>query len=110
MCCVCFEKLIVYHSQFPMKSLFKIAIVVSVLAFFVPEVSIKLQAQTDNAPLCMMKAVRDFKIVVAAGATIEVERGQKFLGKLYPNMARIKIEGVWYEVSRNNVGGCVSFE
>jgi hypothetical protein len=47
---------------------------------------------------------------VAHGATIEVERGQKFLGKLYPNMARVKIEGVWYEVSRNNVGGCLSFE
>jgi hypothetical protein len=86
-----------------MKSLFKIAIVVSVLAFFVPEVSIKLQAQTDNAPLCMMKAVRDFKIVVAPGATIEVQSGEEFLGKMYPNMARIKIGEVWYEVSRNDV-------
>jgi hypothetical protein len=28
---------------------------------------------------------------------------QQFLGKLCPNMARIKIEGIWYEVSRNNV-------
>ena len=103
MCCVCFEKLIAYHSQFPMKSLFKIAIVVSVLAFFVPEASIKLQAQADNAPLCMMKAVRDFKIVVTPGATIEVQRGEEVLGKMYPNMARIQINGVWYEVSRNDV-------
>jgi hypothetical protein len=86
-----------------MKSLFKIAMVVSVLAFFAPEASVKLQAQTDNSPLCMMKAVRDFKIVVAPGATIEVQSGEEFLGKMYPNMARIKIRDTWYEVSRNDV-------
>jgi len=43
--------------------------------------------------------------------TIEVQNRQQFLGKLCPNMARTKIEGVWYEISRNNVsekleGGC----
>ena len=42
---------------------------------------------------------------------ISLQNRQQFLGKLCPNMARIKIEGVWYEVSRNNVsekleGGC----
>src|SRR5439155_25566814 len=36
---------------------------------------------------------------------------QQYEGKLCPNMARTKIEGVWYEISRNNVsekleGGC----
>jgi hypothetical protein len=94
-----------------MKSLPELAVVVSViLAFFVSGASIKIQAQDDGVRACVLQATRDFKIVVAPGATIEVERGQKFLGKLYPNMARVKIEGVWYEVSRNNVGGCVSFE
>jgi hypothetical protein len=93
-----------------MKSLPKLVVFLSViLAFFVPGASIKLQAQDDGVRVCVLQATRDFKIVVAAGATIEVERGQQFPGKLYPNMARIKIEGVWYEVSRNNVGGCVSF-
>jgi hypothetical protein len=93
-----------------MKSLFNVVTVVSViLAFFVSEASIKLQASDDGVRECVLQATRDFKVVVAPGATIEVQRGQPFLGKLYPNMARIKIEGVWYEVSRNNVGGCVSF-
>jgi hypothetical protein len=93
-----------------MKSLFKVITVVSViLAFFISGASIKIQAQDDGVRACVLQATRDFKIVVAAGATIEVERDQKFLGKLYPNMARIKIEGVWYEVSRNNVGGCISY-
>jgi hypothetical protein len=93
-----------------MKSLFKVVTVVSViLMFFISEASIKLQASDDGVRECLIQATRDFKIVVSAGATIEVERGQQFLGKLYPSMARIKIEGIWYEVSRNNVGGCVSY-
>ena len=93
-----------------MKSLFKVVTIVSViLAFFVSGASLKLQAQDDGVRPCVLQATRDFKIVVTPGATIEVQRGQQFLGKLYPNMARIKIEVVWYEVSRNNVGGCVSF-
>ena len=91
-----------------MKSLFKVVTVVSLILAF-PLVSIKIQAQDDGVRACVLQATRDFRIVVAAGATIEVERDQKFLGKLYPNMARIKIEGIWYEVSRNNVGGCVSY-
>lgn len=95
-----------------MKSPPKLAAVVSViLTFFVSGASTKLQAQDDGVRPCVLQATRDFKIPVAAGATIEVERGQQFVGKLYPSMARIKIEGVWYEVSRNNVserleGGC----
>src|SRR4029453_5733217 len=94
-----------------MKSLPKLAVVVSViLAFFVSGASIKIQAQDDGVRAGVFKAPRNFKIGVSPGATIEVERGQKFLGKLYPNMARVKIEGVWYEVSRNNVGGWVVFE
>jgi hypothetical protein len=93
-----------------MKSLFKVVTVVSViLAFFISEASIKLQASDDGVRECVLQATRDFKVLVGPGATIEVARGQQFLGKLYPSMARIKIEGVWYEVSRNNVGGCVSF-
>ena len=93
-----------------MKSLFRVATVASViLAFFVSGASIKLRASDDGVRECVLQATRDFKIVVAAGATIEVERGQQFPGKLYPSMARIKIEGIWYEVSRNNVGGCVSY-
>jgi hypothetical protein len=91
-----------------MKSLFKVVTVVSLILAF-SWVSIKIQAQDDGVRACVLQATRDFRIVVAAGATIEVERGQKFSGKLYPNMARIKIEGVWYEVSRNNVGGCISY-
>jgi hypothetical protein len=93
-----------------MRSLFKVVTVVSViLAFFISEDSIKVQASDDGVRECVLQATRDFKVSVGAGATIEVQRGQQFLGKLYPSMARIKIEGVWYEVSRNNVGGCVSF-
>jgi len=92
-----------------MKPLFKVVTVASViLAFFVSGASIKLRAQDDGVRPCVLQATRDFKIAVAPGATIEVERGQQLLGKLYPSMARIKIEGIWYEVSRNNVGGCVS--
>ena len=93
-----------------MKSLFKVIAVVSViLAFFLSGTSITLQASDDGVRECVLQATRDFKVVVGAGATIEVERGQQFPGKLYPSMARIKIEGIWYEVSRNNVGGCVSY-
>ena len=93
-----------------MKSLSKVVTVASViLAFFVSGASIKLRAQDDGVRPCVLQATRDFKVVVSAGATIEVERGQQFPGKLYPSMARIKIEGIWYEVSRNNVGGCVSY-
>ena len=92
-----------------MKSLFRLLIVGSVvLSFVMPGASIKLQAQDDGVRPCMLQATRDFKIVVGPGATIEVQRGQQFLGKLYPSMARINIQEVWYEVSRNNVGGCVS--
>jgi hypothetical protein len=77
-----------------MKSLPKLALVVSViLAFFVSGASIKIQAQDDGVRACVLQATRDFKIIVTAGGAIEVERGQKFLGKLYPSMARIKIEG-----------------
>ena len=50
-----------------------------------------------------MKAVRDFRVVVGFGATLEVKRDEEFVGKLHPNIARIKINGVWYQVSRNEV-------
>ena len=87
-----------------MKSLPKLAgVVLVILAFFVSGASIKLRAQDDGVRTCVLQATRDFKIVVAAGSTIEVQRGQQFSGKLYPNMARIQIKGVWYEVSRNDV-------
>jgi hypothetical protein len=93
-----------------MKSLFRLLIVSSIVLFFlIPGAAIKLQASDDGVRECVLEATRDFKIVVGPGATIEVQNRQQFPGKLYPNMARIKIEGVWYEVSRNNVSGCVSF-
>jgi hypothetical protein len=50
-----------------------------------------------------LAAVRDFNIVVGPGQTIDVKQGEQFLGKMYPNLARIKMNGIWYEVSRNNV-------
>jgi hypothetical protein len=87
----------------PISSRKAVIIVSIILVFLVPGASIKVQAQTDNAPECTLAAVRDFKIVVGPGATIEVQRGQSFLGKLYPNLVRININGVWFEVSRNDV-------
>jgi hypothetical protein len=65
--------------------------------------ALKIQAQTDIVPKCVFAAVRDFNVVVGPGQTIEVKRGEQFLGKMYPNIARIRINGIWYEVSRNNV-------
>lgn len=93
-----------------MKSLPKLAVVVSVfLAFFVLGTSVKVQAQGDSVRPCTLQATRDFMIVAAPGVTIEVKNRQQFLGKLYPDKARIELNGIWYEVSRNNVSGCLSF-
>src|SRR5436190_2745644 len=87
-----------------MKSFLKPVIILSIiLAFFVPGTSIEVQAQIDNVPECVLKAVRDFRVIVGPVATLEVKRGEEFVGKLYSNIARIKISGVWYEVSRNDV-------
>jgi hypothetical protein len=87
-----------------MKSVLKFGIIASVIgAFLVSSAPIKVEAQTDIAPKCVLAAVRDFAITVGPGQTIEVKQGQKFLGKMYPNLARIKMNGIWYEVSRNNV-------
>ena len=87
-----------------MKSFFKPLIILSIiLALFVPGATIKVQARIDNAPECVLKAVRDFRVVVGFGATLEVKRDEEFVGKLHHNIARIEIKGVWYEVSRNNV-------
>jgi hypothetical protein len=86
-----------------MKSVQKVVTTVAIiLSFLGPGVSIKVQAQ-DYAPKCIMEAARDFKVVIGPGATIEIQRGQQFPAKLYPNLARISINGVWYEVSRNDV-------
>jgi len=87
-----------------MKSVSKFGIIASViLAFLIPGAAIKIQAQTDIAPKCILAAVRDFNIAIGPGQTIEVKRGQQFLGKMYPNMAKIRMGGIWYEVSRNDV-------
>ena len=60
-----------------MKSLFKVVTVVSLILAF-PLVSIKIQAQDDGVRACVLQATRDFRIVVAAGAMIEVERSEIF--------------------------------
>ncbi len=87
-----------------MKSVLKLLIFVSIiLVFLAPGASIMVQAQTDNAPECVLTAVRYFRLSVAPGASIEIQQGEQFVGKLWPNIARIKINGVWYEVARNNV-------
>lgn len=87
-----------------MKSVLKFGKIASlILAFFVSSAPIKVQAQTDIAPKCVLAAVRDFAIAIGPGQTIEVKQGQQFLGKMYPNLARIRVNGIWYEVSRNNV-------
>jgi hypothetical protein len=52
---------------------------------------------------CVLKAVRDFRVVVGRRDTREVKRGEEFVGKLHPNVATVKINGVWYQVSRNEV-------
>jgi hypothetical protein len=49
----------------------------------------------------IVKARQDFKIPVSATGNIEVKRGEQLLAKIYPNIAKIKIGGVWYDVSRN---------
>ena len=87
-----------------MKSVLKFGKIASlILAFFVSSAPIKVQAQTDIAPKCVLAAVRDFAIAIGPGQTIEVKQGQQFLGKMYPILARIRVNGIWYEVSRNNV-------
>ena len=87
-----------------MKSVLNFGMIASlILAFFVSSAPIKVQAQTDIAPKCVLAAVRDFAIAIGPGRTIEVKQGQQFLGKMYPNLARIRVNGIWYEVSRNNV-------
>jgi hypothetical protein len=87
-----------------MKSVLNFGMIASlILAFFVSSAPIKVQAQTDIAPKCVLAAVRDFAIAIRPGQTIEVKQGQQFLGKMYPNLARIRVNGIWYEVSRNNV-------
>jgi hypothetical protein len=87
-----------------MKSVFKFGIIASViLAFLISSAPIKVEAQTDIAPKCVLAAVRDFVITIGPGQTIELKQGQQFLGKMYPNRARIRMSGIWYDVSRNNV-------
>jgi hypothetical protein len=87
-----------------MKSVLKFGMIASlILAYFVSNAPIKVQAQTDIAPKCVLAAVRDFPVTIGLGQTIEVKQGQQFLGKMYPNLARIRVNGIWYEVSRNNV-------
>jgi hypothetical protein len=87
-----------------MKSVLKFGMIASlILASFVSSAPIKVQAQTDIAPKCVLAAVRDFAVTIGPGQTIEVKQGQQFLGKMYPNLARIRLNGIWYEVSRNNV-------
>jgi len=77
-----------------MKSVLKFEIIVSIiLLFFALGASIKVQAQTDNAPECVLAAVRYFRISVTPGASIEIQQGEQFVGKLWPNIARIKING-----------------
>ncbi len=87
-----------------MKSVSRFGLITWVsLAFLTPGAAIKIPAQTDVAPKCVLAAVRDFNVVTGPGQTIEVKQGQKFLGKMYPDIARIRMNGVWYVVSRNNV-------
>jgi hypothetical protein len=54
---------------------------------------------------CLLVATQPFSIRVSltSTATIEVNQGQLFTGKIYPDVAKVKIGDLWYPVSRNYV-------
>jgi hypothetical protein len=57
----------------------------------------------DNVPEVLVKSRFDFSIPVTASGAIQVKRGEHFIGKIYANKAEIRIRGIWYDVSRNQV-------
>jgi len=62
-----------------------------------------ISAFANDVPESLLKAREDFSIQISTSGTIDVKRGQQFVGKVYANMAKIRINGVWYQVSRNQV-------
>jgi len=54
-------------------------------------------------PECIVKAREDFSIELGDVGTVDVKRGEQYLGKIYGNYAKIKHRGIWLKVSRNQV-------
>jgi hypothetical protein len=61
-----------------------------------------LYAQSDPCPKCVLRATRDVRISLASGPSIEVHQGETFTGRMCLNLVRIDINGIQYEVSRND--------
>ena len=54
-----------------MKSVSRFGLITWVsLAFLIPGAAIKIQAQTDVAPKCVLAAVRDFNVVTGPGQAL----------------------------------------
>jgi hypothetical protein len=54
-------------------------------------------------PEVVVVARETFSIKVGESGSVDVTRGQQFTGKIYGNYAKIKYNGIWYQVSRNQV-------
>jgi hypothetical protein len=54
-------------------------------------------------PEVVVRARQDFSARVSDTASIDVKRGEQYMGKIYGSYAKIKYNGIWYEVSRNMV-------
>ena len=60
-------------------------------------------ANTSDPPDCLLEFVSDYDLPVNGAATMEIKRGDQFIGRIFPDRAKIKINGLWYNVPRNAI-------
>ena len=60
-----------------------------------------LYALPDPCPK-WLKAIRNFRIPLGHGASIEVHQGETFTGRMCLDLVRIEINGIQYKASRND--------
>jgi len=61
-----------------------------------------LCAQPDPCPKCVLKATRNFRIPLGHGASMEVQQGETFTGRMCLDLVRIEVNGIQYKASRND--------
>ena len=61
-----------------------------------------LYAQPDPCPKCVLKATRYIQIPLSHGASIEVQQGETFTGRMCLDLVKIEINGIQYKASRND--------
>lgn len=54
-------------------------------------------------PEVIVVARETFSIKLGDVGSVDVTRGEQYIGKIYGNYAKIKHNGIWLQVSRNQV-------